>query len=210
MAVYHIVALPEKNQKKYLNNLKNKLYTWWYRYSSKPSSSDVHITLTQIFFEDIWSIKTLKKAIIELAKKHKSFSLPYLKVTDKINKEVENEELKKQYPNWWWWVSLFFENKNNELWLLTTELIEIAKWLNIDDMSSYIDKIKTVKPKHKRTKNILDYTANHMNICNYALPEKTKEAKAIIEKTIQKKIKFDTLALRNLNWKNEFEIKLND
>lgn len=210
MAVYHIVALPEKNQKENLNNLKNKLYTWWYRYSLKPSSSDVHVTLIQISFDDIWSIKVLKKAMTELAKQYRSFSLPYVEVTDKINKESENEELSKQYPNWWWWISVVFENKNNKLWALTTELIEIAKWLNIDDMNSYIDRIKTVKPRHKRTDNVLDYTANHMNICNYALPEKTKEAKHIIEKIIPKEIKFDTLALRNLDGKQEFEIKLND
>jgi hypothetical protein len=75
----------------------------------------------------------------------------------------------------------------------------MAKLLHIDDMASYIDKIKSLKNKDEQSNNILDYTANHMNICNYALPEKASEAKAIIEKYIPKEITFDTLALRNLD-----------
>ena len=210
MTIYHIVALPAKTQRKKLNTLKNKLYTWGYRYSLKTSSSDVHITLVQISFEEKWLIDILQTAIIELTNKYKSFYLPYIEITNKINKKSRNDELNKKYPNWWWWISLLFENKDNELWSITKKLIKIAKLLNIDDMNSYIDKIKTVKPQYKRTNNILDYTSNHMNICNYALPEKTNEAKSIIEKNIPKKIKFDTLALRNCDWNTEFEIKLSD
>ena len=208
MAVYHIVLIPEKSQRDILNNLKNKLYIWWYRYSTKPSSSDIHISLNQISFDDSWLISTIKEETIKIAKKHKPFSLPYIEVTDKIYTETKNKELNQKYPNWWWWVSLLFENKDNELWSLTKELITIAKWLHIDDIVSYIDKIKSLKNKNERTDNILDHTANHMNICNYALPEKTKEAKSMIEKNIPKEIRFDTLALRNSNWENEFEIKM--
>lgn len=210
MAIYHIVALPEKKQKEYLNELKNKLYTWWYRYSKKPSSSDVHVTLIQVSFENNWIIAILKKQIIEVAKNYKKFSLPYTEVTDKINKNIEDEELSKKYPNWRWRISFLFNNKNNNLWSITEECIKICDQLKINDIDSYIERIKIVKPKSKWTDEILDYTANHMNICNYALPEKTKEAKSIIEKHTSKEIIFDTLALRNRDWKYEFEIKLSE
>ncbi len=168
MAIYHIVLIPEKKQRDRLNNLKNKLYAWWYRYTSRGNSHDVHVSLNEIYFDDMWLM----------------------------------------YPNGRWWVSILFENKGNELWFLAKEVITMAKLLHIDDMVSYIDKIKSLKNKDEQSNNILDYTANHMNICNYALPEKASEAKAIIEKYIPKGITFDTLALRNLNWENEFEIKL--
>lgn len=208
MTIYHIVALPEKSQRKLLNGLKDELYTWGYRYSLKPSSSDVHISLNQLVFDNPGIIPMIKTEIQKLAQKYEIFSLPYTEITEKIYKETDNEELKSKYPNGRGWVSLIFSNKNTSLWLLTKELITIAKILHIDDSNSYIERIKTVKPKHERTDDILDYTANHMNICNYSLPEKTKEAKLIVEKNIPKHIVFNTLALRNENWMLEFEVTL--
>jgi len=208
MAIYHIVLIPEKKQRDRLNNLKNKLYAWWYRYTSRGNSHDVHISLNEIYFDDMWLITTIKEKLSKIAKRYKPFTLPYLEITDKIYKQTNNKELNEKYPNGRWWVSILFNNKDNELWFLAEELITMAKLLHIDDMASYIDKIKSLKNKDEQSNNILDYTANHMNICNYALPEKASEAKAIIEKYIPKEITFDTLALRNLDWKNEFEVKI--
>jgi len=210
MPIYHIVALPQDKQKTQLNQLKNRLYTWWYRYSNKPNSSDVHVSLIQVSFEDEWMINILKNQILNLSKIYKRFSLPYTEITDKINNKTENAELSKNYQNWRWWVSMLFENKDNQLWIITQECIKICDKLWINDINSYIENIKTVKPKSKWTDNVLDYTANHMNICNYALPQKTKEAKTIVEEQAPKEIIFDTLALRNRDGKYEFEIKLNE
>ena len=209
MPIYHIVLLPEKKQREHLNKLKNKLYTWWYRYSKKPSSSDVHVSLVQVSFDNKQIIDDLKKQLIDLAKNYKNISLSYTEITDKINKNIEDKELSKNYPNWRWRVSFLFNNKNNKLWSITENCMKISDQLGINDMNSYIERIKIVKPKNKWTDNVLDYTANHMNICNYALPEKTKEAKSIILKDSTKEFTFEILALRNKNWKHEFEINLN-
>lgn len=208
MPIYHIVLLPEKKQREHLNELKNKLYTWWYRYSKKPSSSDVHISLLQVSFEDKSIIDNLKEQLMNLAKNYKKISLPYTEITDKININIEDKELSKNYPNWRWRVSFLFNNKDNKLWALTEDCMKISDKLKINDIDSYIERVKIVKPKDQRTNNFLDYTANHMNICNYTLPEKTREAKSIIQKNSPKEIVLDTLALRNRNWKHEFEISL--
>ena len=208
MAIYHIVLIPEKKQRDRLNNLKNKLYTWWYRYTSRGNSHDVHISLNEIYFDDMWLITTIKEKLTKIAKRYKPFTLPYLEITDKIYKQTRNKKLNEKYPNGRGWVSILFNNKGNDLWSISKELITMSKWLNIDNINSYINRIKTLKFQEEQTDDILDYTANHMNICNYALPEKASEAKAIIEKYISKKITFDTLALRNWDWKNEFEVKM--
>lgn len=75
-------------------------------------------------------------------------------------------------------------------------------------MDTYVARIKTVKPAAERTDDVLDYTANHMNICNYATPEKTHEAKCLIEQNTPKEIVFDTIALRNAKGNHVREIPL--
>ncbi len=64
-------------------------------------------------------------------------------------------------------------------------------------MQSFVTKIKKTKDPITRTDNILDYTANHMNICNYALPLYQSEIQRFLDIHIPKHILFDTIAVRD-------------
>ncbi len=207
--IFHIVLIPNKEHRKLLNNLQNDFYIWWFRYTNKPRYSDIHITLTQLNIDNNTQniIEKLKQKTQQLLKKHKASSLKYHTITKEVKSWENNSKLKIKCPNWRWRVSLLFNNKDNLLWELTTSSIKITEKLNINNIQSYIDKIKTFKPKDERTDNILDYTANHLNICNYCLPDRTEEIHKVTKETIPEKIIFDTIALRDFYWNHIFEIQ---
>lgn len=197
--VYRIVALPEKKNLKILNEIQNYLYMNWFRYENKKNKNDIHITLTQVLLNKK-EITTLQKIILKNNLQSKPFTLSCSNLINEYQDWVKKDEkLKYKYPNWSHRIALFFEK--TPLKELANQLILIQKQLGVDDTEELAKRIKVIKTKELQTKNTIDHIANHLNICNYTNPEKSKEAVEYIKTKLPNEIVIDTIGLRSYDKK---------
>ena len=91
---------------------------------------------------------------------------------------------------------------------LAKELILLQKKLGVDDTNELAKCIKAIKPKTLQTKNIIDHIADHLNLCNYTLPQKANEAIEYIQTKLPKEITIDTIGLRSYDKKILWKITL--
>jgi hypothetical protein len=194
MAIYHIVALPDDNNLKKLNLIRHYLYTNGFRYDNNAPKNDVHITLCQINTENSKLVLEDFKQSIE-RKGFKKFNVKYDHITNKL------KEPNIMYPLGNSWIALFFKDDN--LKDLAKELDTVLKILTISATEDYIAPFRT-----DIDQDIYDLTANHLNLCNYALPERSLEASNYIENEAPKNFEIDKIALRDEKGKILWTIKI--
>lgn len=204
--VYRIVALPENKSLKILNEIQNYLYMNWFRYENKNNENDIHITLTQTLLEKK-EINLLQQKIRKEKISCEPFILSCSNLVNEYQDRVKNDKkLQKKYPNWSHRIALFFEK--TPLKELAKKLVLIQKQLNVDDTEELVKRIKTIKQKNIQTKGMIDHIANHLNLCNYTLPQKANEAIEYIKTKLPKEIIIDTIWLRSYDKKILWKITL--
>lgn len=197
MNIYHIIALPNEENLTRLNNIRHYLYTNGFRYSVDPPKNDVHITLAQINSSDDEAFiqNNLRDLINNELKDIKKFEIE----SDHITNNKKTPDAK--YPNGNVWIALYF--KDNILKKMAQNIDGILKGLNISTTEDYIAPFRT-----NSSEDIYDLTANHMNLCNYARPERAQKAKEYILQTAPKNFFIDKIALRDAKGKILWKINL--
>ncbi len=181
---FTIVSLPSEPTFSTLNLLKSYFYLNDFRFKNKPNNSVVHLTLCEgSCLEN--QIKEIEGLVFTEIKNSQPITSNYKRVTADIRGPVKD---KCDFENAW--ISILFDDEN--LLNLSNRIDDILKKLNVSSTSEYIKKIlENVENTNKN--NVI---ANHINICNYARPEKALEAKEKIESSIKKEIVFDKIAFR--------------
>lgn len=139
-------------------------------------------------------LRVLKADLEQELQSLNAFTISYNTITNKVHQWVyTNEEALQKYPEWCSWVAMLFNDI--ELKKIATVCIHTLQKYNADKTTEYSDNIKQCLPENERNGHILDYVADHMNICNYARIEKWTEAKALIEGVEEiKTFSIDTIA----------------
>ncbi len=204
---YTIVALPNHKERILINDLKNYFYLNWYRYQISPSHQSVHITLEQIDIEpkdEVFIYNIYRKSL----KNTSGFSIKYTEVSNKIHDRISSHPtFSAKYPNWASRVALLY-NSDELIWL-SNKLISLGELHNIDNSDIYIQNIASTCSNNKKSKIKKTYIADHMNICNYCIPEMWWKAKKIILwLNYLKDIYINSIGLMDENWIIKREILL--
>jgi len=202
---YTIVALPNQKERVLINNLKNYFYLNWYRYKNLPSHQSVHITLEQ---KDI-EIKD-ESIIYDIYRKSFEntswFPIKYTEITNKIHDRIPSHPvLSIKYPSWASRVALLYNSE--KLISLSNQLIKLGKLHAIDNTSTYIENITNTCIDINDSRIQKSYIADHMNMCNYCIPDMWWKAKdLILWLDYLKDIHIDSIGLMDENWiiKREF------
>lgn len=181
---FTIIALPSEPTFSVLNSLKSFLYLNNFRFKNKPNNSVVHLTLCEGKCSEA-EIDQLNKLISIELKGVNQIVCKYERVTADTRGPVKD---KCEFDNSW--VSILFNN--DLLKKLSLDIDNILIKSNVSTTSEYIERIlENVENTDKS--NVI---ANHMNICNYAKPDKAVEAKEMIVSKIPQEIIFDRVAFR--------------
>jgi hypothetical protein len=157
---YHIVALPEKKDLIFLNNLRNYIYQNDFRFKNKPLSSDTHITLTEIDTEDIYQLQ-------RVLQKNASLFQPFTITKEEWELTKENKNPNYKSNKAYTWIALKFPQRKK----LFQKLDSITKDLEINRNGEYIRNVKRIE---KRVNNN-ECIANHINLSNFTRREKSNE-----------------------------------
>lgn len=194
---FAIIAIPEITILTKLNNLKKYFYTNSFRYENKSNITDVHVTLASGICDET-DIENIKKGISKTIKKYKPIKTKYLNVTNERRGPVQG---KCEFDNVW--VAFLFDDP-----LLKKLAIDIDSYLVSKDISITEEYINSIKSFYNNKIDKEFIIANHMNLCNYCRPEKSEEAKRLIEKIMLSEIIFDHVALRLKSGSHAWEISL--
>ena len=189
------MALPEEEVRKSLNDLRLYFNRSGFRKKKKSTASDAHITLARGFF----SPNIVGRARTEVARILKDFE-PFEVVWEKLTSEKRHPT--KEHPYNYCWIALTFND--SRLYKLSNAL---DKWLTqekLSDTFNYIGEVKNAVASSK----VRGVVADHLNICNYCLPEKADEACSLILNTIPKKFMVEKVAFRHNNGAHAWELPL--
>lgn len=189
--IYHIVAIPQKEDLEILNNLREHIYQNDFRFKNKPLSSDTHMTIAEIDVEE-GRIEGLKEKL-----KEEITQIPFVITENEwvLTKEDKDPNYKQDNP--YTWIALKFP-KRKELY---NEVEKVIDEMGVNKNEQYISNVKKIEKKEE------DYIANHVNLSNYTRKEKGEECWDYFRKNLPKKIVFDALVLRDIEGKHLFEIK---
>jgi hypothetical protein len=176
-----VVALPENNTLRELNSLRKLLYTTGFRYTSKLSNYDAHVTLAEGFCIDR-DYDSVKIELLNLVKRLLPISTPYLRVTNECRSPVPG---KCEYESAW--VSVVFDSR--DLKKLSQTLDKSLLKRGLSSTAEYISRVNQ-EALHSNSK-IVNVTANNMNVCNLCRPEKAEEARNLVIQKLPKNIVFD-------------------
>lgn len=191
--IYHLVAIPQLDDLKTLNSLRNYIYQNNFRFKNKPLDSDTHITLTQVDTEDTQLLKLkLEESIYTM----KIFSIQ--KDEWKLTKEDKEPNYKISLP--YSWIALRFPQREE----LFNSLDILTKELGINMNEEYLTNLKSIEKELKNKEGIAD----HINLSNYTRREKADECWDYFNTNLPDKITFNCLALRNQKGKLLFKLYL--
>ncbi|MFS8130948.1 MAG: hypothetical protein ACMG57_03140 [Candidatus Dojkabacteria bacterium] len=173
MDKYFLVALPEANSLKKLNEIREYLYFNGFRYSNDLPTSDVHITLAQTNLEDE-DILSVKSDLKNFLKDQESFSIEYDHVTN------ENRGSNEKYTEGYAWIALYINNES--LKTLSKKLDGYLITKNISNTQDYIDEVGGI--------------ADHLNLCNYGRLDSADNAMRFIEANAPKSFEIKTIGLK--------------
>ncbi len=189
------MALPEKEVGKSLNDLRLYFNRGGFKKKKKLNASDAHITLARGFF----SPDIVGRALTEVARILKDFE-PFEVVWEKLTNEERPPT--KERPYNYCWVALAFNN--SKLYKLSNALDEWLVQENLSDTFNYVEEVKNaVIPSSVRS-----VVADHLNICNYCLPERADEACSLILNKIPKKFLIKKVAFRHMDGTHAWELAL--
>lgn len=201
-----LVAFPESSTREELDAIRNALYQGGFRYTNHSLAMTSHVTLAQ-----------LKAASDPQAlKSHFSLAVcPQTKISLQDFSLLAQEhtwihkfpEWKEKYPQGATWIAFHFQSP--EMQQLAKNLMIIAQKLHLDESFVYAQGIAQVQGIPDEEIQLFDYLANHLNLCNYARPEKSAEALNFISSQFKrKKLIFDRIALcieQEMIWELPFQ-----
>jgi hypothetical protein len=120
---YLLTVLPDDLSLTLLNSLKQYFYVHGFRYENKRSTTDVHITLTQILCAPS-QLQSVYLRLKSALKYFDSFPLTCNRITNRLHKE---DAISKRYPKGVSWVALLFDDAH--LKRVAREVISVCKIL---------------------------------------------------------------------------------
>ena len=97
---YTLVAIPQDNILKKINEIRNYLYLNDFRYKNRPLKDDSHITLAQVEINDVQSIDAIKDQFALILKGQLKLQIKYKKIENREHKRIyDRPELLAKYPN---------------------------------------------------------------------------------------------------------------
>ncbi len=189
--IYHIVAIPKKEDLEIINNLRNYIYQNDFRFKNKPLGSDTHMTIAEADIDDT-HIDILKKKLLDNIE-----ALPFSLGEDEwvLTREDKGPNYKQENP--YTWIALKFPKRE----ALFREVESVIEDMEINRNQEYISNARKIENKED------EYIANHVNLSNYTRREKADECWEYFNQNLPKKMEFNVLALRDLKGNHLFELK---
>lgn len=203
---YTLVALPEQAIGDELDNIRNLLYQGGFRYTNHPLRMTSHVTLTQL---KISSDPQALKSLFASAINHQTTILidHFSLIAQEHTWIAKIPEWKAKYPQGATWIAFLF--KSFALEQLAKKLMIRAQNLNLDESFAYAQGIAQLQGIPDEEIQLFDYLANHLNLCNYAYPQKSAEALSFISSQFKrKKLIFDRIAFfaeQEMIWELPFQ-----
>ena len=192
---FTFVALPEKQVGKSLNDLRLYFNRGGFKKKRRSFASDAHITLARgIFSSDI-----VKRSRIEIAKILEGFA-PFEITWEELMNEKRSPT--EEHPYNYRWIALAFDD--SRLRALSKALDEWLVQEKLSDTFNYVGEVKDVVASNKAG----GVVADHLNICNYCLPERAGEACSLILNKMPKKFFIRKVAFRHMDGAHAWELAL--
>lgn len=182
---YTLVAIPQEQDLKLLNNLRDYIYQNDFRFKNKPLDSDTHITLTEVILNNDEDIENLRLSLLNNISSLKQFSVS--KSEWVLTKEEKELNYKIDLP--YTWVALKFPQRKE----IFKVLYRLTKEMGINNNLEYINNIKKIEGEIPDEECI----ANHINLSNYTKREMGGRCWEYFNKNLPEKIVFDRIGLRD-------------
>lgn len=181
---YTLVAIPQEEDLKILNNLRSYIYQNNFRFKNKSLDSDTHITLTEVVLEEK-EIDILKSYLLKNIHLLKSFSIDQSEWI--LTKEIKEPNYKMNVP--YVWIALKFPQRK-EIYNVLDRLI---KEIEMNNNEEYIKNVKQIEGDATDEECI----ANHINLSNYNRIDKANECWNYFNDNLPKEIRFNKIGLRD-------------
>ncbi len=196
MLTFSIVAIPDSHNLQILNDLKLTFNKSGARGKVKDTVSDSHITLAQGTFSNKKEIDIIQHEIKNALQSFKPFDVSYLKVT----KDKKGPNIKRNHE--YYWIALTFKDENLDRLAKVVDQVLIN--LKLSQTRAYVDMVHEMDSASLNRSIVGD----HMNICNYCLPEFVDDVYAKTVKEVPETFKISKVAFRYNSGEHAWEIFL--
>ena len=192
---FTFVALPEEKAKNSLNDLRLHFNRSGFKKERKSFASDAHITLARGMVSSNIAEQS-RVGVTKILEGFKPFEIVWEKLTNEKRPPTE------KHPYNYHWIALIFDDarlralsKALDAWLVQKKL---------SDTSNYVEEINNGVAPDK----VKGVVADHLNICNYCLPERADEACSLILDTVPEKFLIEKVAFRHDDGAHAWELTL--
>lgn len=182
---YSLVGIPQEQDLKLLNNLRDYVYQNNFRFKNKPLDSDTHITLTEVVLNKEEEIYTLRLSLLKNLSSLKQFTVS--KSEWMLTKEEKEPNYKINLP--YTWIALKFLQRKE----IFEALNRLTEEIGVNNNAEYINDVKKIEGDIPDEECI----ANHINLSNYTQREMGGKCWEYFDMNLPEKIVFDRIALRD-------------